>query len=64
MWTLGIPSIRQNQIKAPFLMAVLGVMHRLVLSDAVWDRIGQPQLEMRVQEYYFRTMENVSKRRA
>ena len=44
MWTLGIPSIRQNQIKAPYLKAVLGVMDRLVLSDAAWDRIDQRQL--------------------
>ena len=47
VWTLGIPFWEQIRFKAAFGEAVLGVMDRLVLSDAAWERmapliIGRP----------------------
>jgi putative transposase len=46
-WTLRIPSEEQIRFKVAFWEAVLGVMDRLVLSDAAWERmtpliIGRP----------------------
>lgn len=45
--TLRIPFLGANQIQGCFWQAVLGVMDRLVLSDAAWERmapliIGRP----------------------
>ena len=40
VWTLGIPFQEQIRFKAAFGEAVLGVMDRLVLSDAAWERIA------------------------
>ena len=47
VWTLRIPFWGQIRFKAAFWEAVLGVMERLVLSDAAWARmapliIGRP----------------------
>jgi hypothetical protein len=40
VWTLGIPFSQQIRFKAAFWEAVLGVMERLVLSDAAWERMA------------------------
>jgi hypothetical protein len=47
VWTLRIPFWDQIRFKTAFGDAVLGVMDRLVLNDAAWERmapliIGRP----------------------
>jgi hypothetical protein len=40
VWTLRIPFEGQIRFKASFLEAALGVMDRLVLSNAAWERMA------------------------
>lgn len=40
MWTLGIPKSDRTRFKLVFEEEALGVMDRLVLSGAQWDRIS------------------------
>lgn len=40
MWTLGILKSDRTRFKLLFEEEALGVMDRLVLSDAQWDRIS------------------------